>query len=522
MGSLARLADQVLDQILGLISLDIATLWVSGDLLLQQKVTRCCRSVVTTDLGDAKLRKWPFMLSSLRSLETLVLDVKSFDDDLEVLRSKLQVLSSSIKRLELRFIRSSLIVLEDFMFDRRPRQTDKFRLPGYTREDFSVNNTCWNIKHNFPSLEKVVLGEKEGILLWSFSLASLDSFPPTLTDLEWDVLIMSETACTSIFPALTSLRFVRRNFYHTVPLAKLLPNLTHLDGLLLPDVENILRLPKTLKTGNCIEPQEALTPLYMASMPPLLENLGSVSFTAKIAENEFDGVPWTSTLPRSLTEISIDCLPLTSRLISLLPITLTSILHLKLDFNELVNLARNEGVLAARKIWPPNLTFLSLPEAPPRNLYILPPSLKSLKLHVFKFQEFVDCANTVLPPHLTRLHCTSLRTEAKLMVPLPSQLKAITFVSTDFDDLSRFPRDLEELHLPEMKVNADRHKRFIQTMPPRLKVLSLLSLDNSAIPLLPVNLKEVYIRGKKGLVRLKMGAIASSEQEEEEEEETEW
>lgn len=500
MHTLARLSDEALDQILSWSSLSVATLWMAGDLDFNLRIARCC-SCVRTDrrLASSTLKKWPRMLSELRSLRILVLNVASINEDLDTLKEQVQRLSPTIIELEFQFSFASVLWLDNSHWT-HPKDSRSPTEPPTRVVANSPNIACWDLSQWFPILQKATFIENRPNFVWHYSTASMGIFPPTLTHLTWTIALTRHSSLSLLPRGLTSLRlwlFKSRDLEYGI--LDLPPAVTQLDGFNYSSIDDIAALPRTLTAGNWLSNDIPLTPQLLASLPPRMESLTG---SHRIQPIDFP-THWATHLPNFLKTLELSSPTLRLSDIALLPRTLESLHHIQLDYahlpSELALLDPQERLL----IWPPNLTSISIPKdysSFPRNhdadiinssdFAMFPSCMTSIS--GFKV-ESVQKLLLVLPklfPHLETLavYSSHKKIEYCNIAEFSPCLRILRLENVALDDSSirQLPRTLTALTLPHMVIAAGPDvESFIAALPPSLRMLKLKSFPKADIPKLP-------------------------------------
>lgn len=516
MTTLTGLSDEVLDQVLSSSSLSVATLWCAGDLNLNNRIARCCRSVRTdSNLTSYTLQKWPRMLSTLRSLEVLVLDVYRILEGVTALKSKLKSLSPTIKHLELRFVTASMLPLEiklpSTLFDPYTRQASQPTLPPV--------QCCWDLKIYFPSLSSASFVEKHNhkyCYCLKFPTASLSIFPPTLVTLNWTMELISPSSLRELPRGLTWLDFgPLRNEFVSDGLLALPPNLTHLNGLALYSLDDIASLPQSLVSGCFIRAEYErnrefpITSSLLKVLPPNMESLrGCVVIAEEILNAHTDG-SWAALLPKNLRELELCSPTLTPIEIAQLPRSLTSLVDVTLDYAALKKEFKRIGP-EAHQIWPPNLQAISLVSGwysciRSSQLGVFPPTLTTIRaMAVESVQTLLEIASAVLPPNLTSLSVFRLSSKCEqcsdISTPLPTSWTNLKLggASLTIPTVRLLPRGLKVLHLSGMRVPKDLCDPFIAALPPGLEELTLEHLHEAGHYKLPKSITSLQFMAAIG------------------------
>lgn len=507
MHTLAGLSDDVLDSILASSSLSVATLWCAGDRSFNKRIARCCRSVRTdASLRTFTVKKWPRMLSELLSLEVLSLDVHRFDEGLEVLKAEVQRLSPTIIELELRFLFATVLWLDEMHLVQVTSIPVPLRYPLQVLPQGRIfNSVCWDMKLHFPKLTKAAFTEKHdgrSLLRWHYGQRSLAIFPPTLTHLEWHILLDHYVNFEKLPMGLTWLDFGSRSSAWDPPTElNLPPFLTHLNGIPMNGLTQLALLPRSLTTGQWLTNETfVLRPKGFQSLPPLTK-----SFMAGRCTLQVDlSVTWTSLLPRQLMELEWYSTALQVSEITQLPRTITSLLNIKLSFNDLLEGMQRLGLDGLHKAWPPALRSISFASAndglDPFKMDIFPPTLTSIRnLKITSVHDLLMNSSALLPPHLECLEVVFADhrrlDSSNSREPLPKSLRelSLTRVEIGIATIGKLPRGLRILRLPSTTISKNNYAGFAKALPPNLEILELWKIYDKAIYELPTSVTSLTV-----------------------------
>lgn len=505
MHTLAGLSDEVLDQIIGLSCLSVATLWCTGDPVLNKRLARCCTCVRTTDLASSTLKRWPRMLSSLTSLKTLILDVQDVSEDLGAVHSQLKELSHTLVHLELRFWLASILpmanseVIDELTSTRRPLNLLEPEL--IKTAIYLSHRACWSLRSYFPSLQHVSFIEKHPSFKPEFDTTSMDIFPSSLTTLNWTMKLSKGSSLQYLPQSLTWLDFGDSPDEFT-PGSDMVypPLLTHLNGLLLATELQLAALPRSIVSGQWLwEPKTGhldLSPGMLAALPPNMESLcGSYSLCNFSLPTDHGA----SLLPRNLTSLSITTHAFRSTDLMLLPRTLTFFDNALLQYDDIYATYLRLGPNEAQQIWPPKLARLSLARKygpVTEDFFVVwPRSLTALlDVYVDSIKTFLDkaCASC-LPPNLISVSAFAINVFPEHSIDIkgtfPPQWRHLGLGGATFSisTIRKFPRELLTLHLIAHEIKKKDHSAFIGALPPKLETLAVGDFYNGAIPKLPLS-----------------------------------
>lgn len=487
MHTLAGLSDEVLGLILSWSSLEVATLWMAGDTSFNKRIARSCSSVRTSpSLKYTTLKRWPRMLSDLRSLHTLHIQVYSFSEAYEKIIEKLKTLSATIEELHLFFDRASSV-------------------PGAEWPTRASVRICWSMAEIFPRLRKLSMVHEKPSQQSTKSISddSLAIFPATLEELNWSVLTPSVFSFQALPRGLQSLSMdlpgnLHRSF-GAAQLATLPPNLTRLIGIRAKDEAELHALPRTLTYGNFSWPT---CPEHFAALPSHTAEIhGPIRITGEYISRL--SVSWTTLIPQSLKHLSANCPPLTPQDIEGFPRSLTSLSQISIGYTALSEVMRSEGTRAAQNLWPPALTSLILSvtnnvvDIKAEELVVLPRNLKVLKSLVIDADTKLFNHLSLLPTNLVDLDLVWYTRGS--MIPmeseLPSGLTSLRLSGAYIwpPNFSKLPRGLKVLSLPDTSIHEPKWSKYLPRLPPSIEKLRLGRFEVSGLSVLPPSLVKLTV-----------------------------
>ena len=459
MTTLNGLADEVLSQIFSLSSLDVVTLWTSGDPLMRMRISRCSLDIKTSSsLRRSILKKWPQMFSQLSSLCSLFIQVDMFDEHISLIAAKLKTLPSTVTHLWLQFRLASVLPFGDKLSDLTAPIND---LAVYSSEaDAPI---CWNISHYFPHLRKAGFLESykppnRSVIIPQLFPSYFGVFPANLEELHWNGLFSGNHDFSQLPVGLTSLNFVTQQFatLDAKSLSTLsLPNLTELNGFKSDGtIESLRSLPRTLRIGHFLSFPTNLTPELLAAIPPCLESINGPS-SISLPSFEALGMAWQSALPQSLTELDLSFpAPFNPTSLAMLPRTLTKLTRVTIDFVSMMTMSLGEGPAATLSCWPPNLSTIWFNIRVPLetgDLFSVPPSITDMRLRmeyrgVGSLDSFLDRFPRLAGFHAIVTNCDRISVHS----PMTQSLRSLTLYSCsmNWNHFSNLPQGLTRLCLP--------------------------------------------------------------------------
>lgn len=539
---LVGLADEVLAGILELVSLDVVTLWMTGDANLQTRMMRCCRAVRSSpEMRHRKsLKRWPRMLSQLTSLQVLVLGVIEINEDIAEVSKQIRRLPSSLVELELSFRSCARAMLQS-----PPAEGVYWRLWRFWNSWTSWSpRRAWNGSVNRESDNNLIEADRECGVFWSFAArfphlkkidfrdtvtypgpmphvpanAAFHHFPPCLEHLHLDFSATGWDGFDDFSPlprSLTSLRIGRYTFIDASAAKTLPPNLTHLGPCMPRDLDTISKLPRTLRSGEWLGNLNPECPkwfrpthirLLLAAVPPSTETLYRLPIVREHFESQ--NIQWPTALPNSLTVVSFLKITLRSDEVALLPRTLTKIHLLMLDFPEFYERSLSKGDI--QQIWPPALKFLHIEQTqriPSAHMIgVLPSTITSLtNLHTEDGSSIFDSLSKHFP-HLQELDNLSNNdgqtTLSQIFVktPFPTTLRKLYLVRSLISPSSfaMLPRGLVILWLPTTSLEDPELAREVAKLPRTVEKMAFDVFHQSALPHLPPSLTALSVSSLEG------------------------
>lgn len=506
MVNLAELSGDILDQILGGSGINVVKLWTAGSPALNSVIASSCTTwISSTQYEKPEFKKWPRMISELRSLKVLLFLANASPEPIQDISNQVKKLSPALTALYLTFDGASTIFFEN------PAEMMQTALSG-------TSGDCWDVAKVFPRLETVRLRESMGTYPFSVSTSSFGIFPPTLLELEWCCRISSITLF-SLLPA----GLQRLDLVFDDPVAKLSPpqvaslprGLTSLNKVSVGSADGFARLPSSLRDGFWLADHVRFTPATLALLPPGMQNMFAMHLEFPEEEFRGTGLPWTAALPREIIHLGSysPCLQLRPSDIEYLPKTLTMLRFAFSDDDWTLKIA-SVGAEALQKMWPPILSCINLDflkPISPKFLSVLPDSLTQLvPIHIrSETRELFDGAR--LPPKLTRLsvlqHSSSeVPQQYNISEPMPLGLKELTMshVYLSASSLPFLPSGLTALGLPHMTLSSPAEVDMVKSMPKSLTFLEVRSIASAALPIIPSTLKELSVRSITGMVHQTM------------------
>lgn len=497
MHTLAGLSDEVLSLILSWSSFEVVTLWMAGDAKLNKRIARSCLVVQTSpSIKGLKLKQWPKMLADLKALQTLHIQVHSFNKPHDTLLERLKSLSATVEELHLNFELAC-------------------NIPGSEWPKRPVVRECWNIAEVFPNLRKLTLVH-EGLrpdLSQAISDESLTIFPDSLEELTWSARLVHVTTFQALPRGLQSLHIaVDVNYaisFDKAAIASLPPTLTQLNGACVSNPQDMRALPRTLLRGNFIG-RGLQSPETIAALPPnIVQILGPLSFN-KYQLSIFP-VPWTIIFPRTLKHLYAIYPPLKPQEIEALPRDLVRIDGASIDYTAIFEVVQSEGAKAAHSLWPPNLASLSMvvaaknPDCKAEELKALPPTLTELKSIVIDANSKLFSHLSDLPTNLVTLDLVWW-TNGGSMLPMestfPPGITSLRLGSTSVwpPNFSKLPRGLKVLLLPDTWIHDPKWTKYLPKLPQSIERLQFARLEVSGFSLLPHALVKLTVTGISGIL----------------------
>lgn len=413
---LLRLADETLSHILEFASLHVTSLWCAGDVQLNAKLVRCCRCIRTDpDLRTIKLKRWPRMISNLKSLLVLDIAVDSFSSGLEQINGEARLLPKSLTELSLHFGLAIHVFFDDSqrvpfveLDGDQPASIHQCMIPFPHKQSIT---SFWTPEF-LPRLRKMKIRDRDS----SYLQAAIGSFSFSLEHLEWQITPLSTF---SLPPNITHVRLAPFD----LELSPLLPSsLTRIDSLSYDWLAHGRRLSEGQHVDTLAWPPN-LTSLSLSYrnfaihdlklIPRTLTELGDARFDATCTDTSYlqDLPPglkilraysmggrctWTLTLPIlvPLVELQLRYIDLDPHGWSMLPPTLRML--------EITGTYLPEGDSPLMEQLPRSLECLELSNIHSTAFSFLPPRLVCLHLSDV-YGPLTDEQGEMIPPTLRTL-----------------------------------------------------------------------------------------------------------------------
>lgn len=496
--SLARLADEVLSEIFGLQSDMLVSLWLCGSTALHMKMVRCCKSF-RAPLEMEHAYQWPRMLSNLTALTSVDFCCLSMREPLESVSKELQKLPKTLKSLRIGFAGAGFlfytkIIHDSFSGDLIP--------PPYSTTSPQVR--IWDIGAHFPVLERLEIGPNS----YSSMLANVHGpelllLPNTLHTLDFNCLLLYGGDFSTLPRGLRSLSILRSNPC-PLRLEQLPPGLTHLKGLEFKNAEQLMTLPRSLKSDIVVKDTTfQIKSSVCSALPPELTSL-------RISET--DELVWRNSFPTFTCLTSLDTPHHWSiESISLLPRTVTCLQSFKglMLLRELRSLDEDER----QAVWPPLRKIecqslrLGAEFLLPQDMAFLPRTLTDVRKLDFGYrQDSVFKMASDMPSCLTAM---SVYKYTRVLPRLSSLFGAQTDGTANFSPLvedipdpvaTPLPSSLKCLHILSRIGNATFTRTELRAIPEGMTELRLRSFDCLSICELPRSLTLLSIENLEGVV----------------------
>lgn len=477
---LSQLPDQVLAKIVSAVynSTAVIQLWTCGNLLLNTRLARggCVEFIMKHK--DAKKRRLPSVLGSLKALRTVRIQAWELGDYQSLILTTLQTMSHLV---ELRLV---MMYANWVLLDRSSAADGSMETLLHESRVYGAIALTKDIAAMFPVLETLHLNDRTSTETPPIGAQSFALLPPRLTYLQWGACITDEAASPhddsavvgySLLPrSLTYLRldmFLSMDHFETLP-----PGLITFKGRFMTFSEEQLRaLPRTLTNFGKYLDLPHWSNQIASALPPGLLRLPRFW----IPEAPSLDHRWIRTLPQHLTRLSLHPYNLTPIAIAALPRTL---LHLEwVSFDE-ASFAELLSVL------PPQTDLL-------KNVVSWPPRLHTLT-NGFKIDSMP--ISSLLPRSITKISDLSDKAIAE-SVPLPSGLISLTLSSQLDLDVSYgtfvpigcpMPESLLIFHA--VPISDNRSLVHLNFLPSRLTDLSMSNeLTEIDAELLPRTLRKL-------------------------------
>ena len=470
---LAFLPQSIIDLILDEeMSPSVIKLWISGDRLMQHKISTGVTTIKLVDCREYSSSRFPKFIEDLHVLRELTIDRAGYTMPYyRNIHQHIQQLPSTLKKLIIRVMNSKHIIQPP-----TPNNTSKSLSSTENHTTKDLIHPEWAFKSSFPQLETLELDSEEkwenrDLTLLPHSLTSLSIPSCTLTTAEAPSSILPPHLLTlkirhrssftpsfwrSLPPHLTKLRIQSQSLesHESLSTASMLPrSLKRLDGEI-PAQLDLWSLPsgiECLRTSylesfdpnapigklfpNLKEFQTVnLTPQLARSLPPSVHTIGTVE-----SGDTFEPKDW----PASLTKL---CGFPAKFSLSSFPTGLTV---LRLSGFQVFHLSK----LA---LLPKSLRFLLINSR--RNLEMTdvdyPPHLTFLSLSGAKFEDKCFRCHT-LPRSLTELDL-STSIPASQLKHLPSRLETLNITDISIDsDFNPY----DEAEIAAMRLNFENGRR---------------------------------------------------------------
>lgn len=499
MTELAHLSEDVLEAILDCVDVVAPLLWFAGNRLLNSKMARCCPLFnASLYLGSNRLGEWPRLISEFTSLKRLSIRVYEISAPINEVAASFKQLPPTLTAIYLTFKGASTLPFVN------PAEERFYHLdPAQPTEYYSAD--CWSFEEKFPRLKQLTLAEPTELLNFCFSTSSFGIFPQSLEHLCWSGHIVPMTLFSLLPSDLKWLDFCFESQLSLSPAqASSLPRgLVHLDYVTVSDEDAIARLPRSLMSGFFLPSPSTLSPSLLSALPPSLEILYGM-FEISFQEFEAIGRPWTSFLPKNMTQLSVGVHPFNPSEIAHLPPALREIISLNLNWFSFDRVFNSEGAEVIQKSWPSNLTSVQLSGLLPANylLNYFPPTLKELTgFTVGHRDDFFTDTSVGFPPSLEHLQLYCMSSSAlKITAVLPLPMKVFNLQGTALSpsSFSMLPRDLVTLLIPNTTVSESED--CMSQLPPTITKLLMAGLPASSFSILPRSLTELKTYNISGTV----------------------
>lgn len=508
MSQLVNLPDEVLANILNRKAASdmVVSLWLCGCPALNIRLSR--RGCISFVAKVKRARKWPRILSELKSLRRVVFYADLMLESLTMIAIEVRKLPSQLEEVRLNLPDASLL-----LFDSRPflGATDPM---DQIRHFNTKDPISWPLHHAYPCLKTLQLEKLGSHLLALFlSEAVINLLPSGLSKLDLrGMKFVGELP--SLPQSLTALGFdfLKLTHFNNLTYAGLPPNLRKMSCDSVP-TNKIASLPRSLTRGT-LNFSGALGPSTTLEIPR-----GLLEATVRDIGWDFldsDEPRWTSLLPSRLTKLTayvgfeLDEIPHLPR--TLLHIMCARIHGKAKDVKDYLEEAGDE--FNSEDFWPPSLLSICFfrgeraqdelfyePRIPlPRSLRLLDVS----GLEPSKKRNFFENA-APLPPALTRLKVANHTDNTPLVsctIDMPASLTFFkaTGVHIKSSIANLLTTNLKTLILSDTSADTDHWETAISSLPQTLEKLHFSTIKTSSLSHLPRGLKCLKCSHFKGIV----------------------